>query len=565
MNCFAYVRVSTTKQRDQGVSLEAQEEAIKRYAQANGLTIKRWFRETRTAASRGRTKFNDLLRRLKRGEAQGVIVHKIDRSARNLRDWADFAELSDLGIAIHIAAENLDLTSRGGRLSADIQAVVAADYIRNLRLEAIKGIRGRYKQGLLPGYSPVGYRDNGGGKVKTVDPVSGPLVQELFRRYATGAYGLRSLRTVMHERGLRNKRGGELSLNSVSKILNQRFYIGQIEVKRTGEIFQGKHEPLVTKALFDACQDILRGRTQRPTRSFHPYVYRKLLTCQRCGRRLIAERQKSHVYYRCHTKNCPQKCLREEVVERNVLAALERIRIAKSEQREIESEVDRLLGSVAEEEHERRLSLELERDQVTARLTRLTDLLLDGVIEQTDYVEKKRSLLDRQLELHETIKRPRAEATEIERRVANYLELASSASLSYRRAEPTQKRQLVETTTSNLTVVGNEVVVELDSPFAELAQREGVLSCGPQRDRPRSDPDLPIRQDVPSCGPQRDKPGTPGTCRTDQLQPAKLAQNLIQAATEDRQADTWDGLYPTLGRPSGSVSNDDDGGHGRFP
>lgn len=486
MNCFAYVRVSTTKQRDHGVSLEAQEEAITRYARQNRLTVTRWYRETKTAASKGRAEFSKLLKALRRGQAEGVIVHKIDRSARNLRDWADFAELSDLGVSVHIAAENLDLTSRGGRLSADIQAVVAADYIRNLRHEALKGIRGRYRQGLLPGYAPVGYRDNGGGKVKTVDPQSGPLVRELFERYATGRYSLRALRRVMNERGLRNKRGGELSVNSVSKILNQRFYVGQIEVKRTGELFDGKHEPLVSKRLFDACKDVLSGRTQRPARAFHPYTYRKLLNCQSCGYRLIAERQKGHVYYRCHTKACPQKCVREEEVERSVARALAQVTVTPMQRSEIEAEVGNLLGTSAERHEQQRRALELELDQVSARLARLTDLLLDAVIDQTTYAEKKRSLLDRQLKVREQLARPDAERDEIERRVAYYLELASTASLSYEEAEPLRKRQLVETVTSNLTVAGNDVVVELDSPFCVLVEREGVSSGGPQRDEPRT-------------------------------------------------------------------------------
>jgi len=64
-----------------------------------------------------------MLAALEAGEADGVIMHKIDRSARNLRDWSDLGELIDRGIAVHFAHESVDLNSRGGRLSADIQAV----------------------------------------------------------------------------------------------------------------------------------------------------------------------------------------------------------------------------------------------------------------------------------------------------------------------------------------------------------------------------------------------------------------------------------------------------------
>jgi len=76
-----------------------------------------------------------MLNLLRRGKAQGVIIHKIDRGARNLKGWADLGELIDTGMEVHFANESLDLNTRGGRLSADIQAVVAADYITVLFVE----------------------------------------------------------------------------------------------------------------------------------------------------------------------------------------------------------------------------------------------------------------------------------------------------------------------------------------------------------------------------------------------------------------------------------------------
>src|SRR5690348_14536745 len=161
---FSYIRVSTTKQGEHGVSLQEQQEAIQRYALRQNLKIVRSFEERETAAKRGRPVFTQMLRLLNRGAAHGVVIHKIDRGARNLKDWADLAELIDAGIQVHFANESLDLNTRGGRLSADIQAVVAADYIRNLREETKKGFYGRLKQGFYPIRAPIGYLDCGGGQ-----------------------------------------------------------------------------------------------------------------------------------------------------------------------------------------------------------------------------------------------------------------------------------------------------------------------------------------------------------------------------------------------------------------
>src|SRR5262249_16284240 len=168
-------------QGEKGVSLQEQHDAIERYAQRNGLKISEWFEERETAAKRGRPIFNKMLKLLNRGKSDGVIIHKIDRSARNLKDWADLGELIDQGIEVHFANESLDLHSRGGRLSADIQAVVASDYIRNLREETRKGFYGRLKQGIYPLPAPLGYLDMGKGKPKELDPTKAPLGQKGFR------------------------------------------------------------------------------------------------------------------------------------------------------------------------------------------------------------------------------------------------------------------------------------------------------------------------------------------------------------------------------------------------
>jgi site-specific DNA recombinase len=236
---FAYIRVSTTRQGEHGVSLQAQREAIERYAGKNGLEICQWFEEQETAAKRGRPQFTQMLRLLQKRKAAGVIIHKIDRSARNLKDWADLGELIDSGIMIHFANESLDLTSRGGRLSADLQAVVAADFIRNLREETKKGFYGRLKQGFYPMQAPLGYLDSGSGKVKVVDPVRGPLIKRAFELYATGKYGQVSLGEELYRLGLRSRSGRKLDKNFLGRMLKNRFYMGIIHIKKANETFLG--------------------------------------------------------------------------------------------------------------------------------------------------------------------------------------------------------------------------------------------------------------------------------------------------------------------------------------
>src|SRR5882672_5559809 len=205
---LAYIRVSTARQGEHSSSLQEQRAAIENYARRHGLVVVQWIEERETAAKRGRSGFTAMLAMLRAGVAQGVIVHKIDRSARNLKDWADLGELIDRGIEVHFANESLDLNSRGGRLSADIQAVVAADFIRNLRQETRKGFYGRLKQGLYPIRAPIGYRDMGKGNAKQPDPIKAPLVRDAFTLYASGEFNFEELMAELHKRGLRNHNAG---------------------------------------------------------------------------------------------------------------------------------------------------------------------------------------------------------------------------------------------------------------------------------------------------------------------------------------------------------------------
>src|SRR5579862_4634998 len=241
---FAYTRVSTVKQGEKGVSLQEQKDAILRYALRNNLGISRWFEERETASKQGRPAFSEMLKLLRLKIADGVVIHKIDLSARNLDDWVDVGKLVDAGVEIHFANEGIDLKTVAGRLSADIQAVVAAHYSRNLREEAKKGIYGRLKQGFYPMRAPIGYMDQGAAKPKLPDPAMASLVKATFEVYASGKISLPELANHMYERGLRNRHGGPVTMKGISTLLNNPFYVGIMRIKKSGDHFAGNHPPL---------------------------------------------------------------------------------------------------------------------------------------------------------------------------------------------------------------------------------------------------------------------------------------------------------------------------------
>ena len=476
--CFAYIRVSTTKQGSLGVSLQEQRSAIDAYAAHNAIAISEWFEEQETAAKRGRPVFSKMMHRLQSHEVSGVIIHKIDRSARNLRDWADLGELIDKGLKVHFATESLDLASRGGRLSADIQAVVAADFIRNLREETRKGFYGRLKQGLYPLMAPLGYLDTGKGRPKACDPQKAPLVRSLFEAYATGKFTLITLRQQTNVIGLTNRGGKTISINGLSRLLNNPFYAGLIRLRHNGEMFQGVHEPLVSMALFRDVQEILAGRM--PKRKFkHDFLFRQMVRCASCGCHLVGERQKGRVYYRCHTLGCRGTTTSEVNLDEHLRSALSAISLSSAE-------VDALLAHAASfkavikdnrEESLRTLAARIEK--VKIRIDRLTDALVDGLIERDVYQERRGSLLE-ELTLAEQEKRKsETENGDGIDDLANYLERAKTASFQYEMGTVDEKRQVVRNATSNLKLDRKTVVVELKNSYGAIAEHRNLDQCDP--------------------------------------------------------------------------------------
>jgi len=504
---YAYIRVSTVKQGERGSSLIEQKSAIEAYASRNGLTITKWFEEMETAAKQGRQLFTRMLSEIRAGKAQGLIVHKIDRSARNLRDWADIAELLDGGADIRFVNDNFDLLSTGGRLSADIIAAVSAGYVRNLREEVKKGMWGRLKQGLYPWRAPLGYLDQGGGKAKVIDPVKGPLVRHLFERYGSNTVSFRDLRLEMYDKGLRTNAGKPLSFNGLTTLLHNPFYAGVIKLGSTGETFPGVHEPLISKALLERVQAIMSGKTVSRTKK-HRFLFRQMIHCQNCGRRtLTGETRKSFTYYRCHHDDCRGISWNERALQKIALQQICRIRFDfrgcgdvgtnsgpsgdLRDFKDFAAEIDRKRHGDVER---LRISLNLRLVQSDDRLNRLTDLLIDQVIDAETYnARKEKLLLERRSivdELERTDRRsPFQELCEEFGR--NNREL-----LRYETLLSEEKRELINIVCSDFSVSRESSTFTLRTPYKEIAESEDSSECGQYRNDVRTKNILSVLQNI---------------------------------------------------------------------
>ncbi len=478
---YGYIRVSTVRQ-GKGVSLAEQKSAIEQYACNNGISISSWFSEKKTAAKVGRPEFKKMLALLKTNKAAGVVFHKIDRSTRNFYDWAEIVSLSEMGIEIHFASDHMDLNNRATQTAADMHAVMATAYIRNLRDESIKGQIGRLKQGIWPYSAPLGYIDTGKGNPKKRDKTKAPLIRQAFKLYATGEYSLVSLTEKLNSLGLRNTVGKRLYKNATNVILRNPFYIGELHVRATGKMYKGKHHPLISKQLYYKVQDVLDGKFHlRKTK--HDHTYRRHITCGGCRKSLVGELQKERVYYRCQTKECETKTIREDVFENVWMSILENISIPHELLSAVTRGFDLEMENSSSIRRRNQRSIQLQLDKIEEKYKKLTDAYLEGLLDKEEYLDRKTQYQVKREQLDDLTDKSKNTAFSVDSR--KKLELLKSLVITYKLANKQKKRELLKIVTSNRQLFGKNPLFKLKNSYYRLLKEETVLTCALHRDGDR--------------------------------------------------------------------------------
>jgi hypothetical protein len=174
-----------------------------------------------------------------------------------------------------------------------------------------------------------------------------------------------------------------------------------------GQTFEGTHEPLISKALFDRVQDVIRGkRKTRPERLLKPYIYRRVFRCGECNGFMTIETQKGHNYLRCTKKRgaCSQRYVREEEVARQTDRVLRALSIPPILLGEMLKQLDgKSRRRTAGRKAERSLTLRKLAD-VDQKIDKLTSAYLDDKIAFDQYCRAKETVLNTKAALKEQSK-----------------------------------------------------------------------------------------------------------------------------------------------------------------
>lgn len=342
-----YARKSTESEERQVLSIDSQIKEMLQLAEREGLEIVAMKRESHSAKETGqRPIFNEIVDEIRAEKYNGILTWAPDRISRNAGDLGKIVDLMDAGILQEIRTYGQRFSNSPNEkfllMILGSQAKLEND---NRGVNVRRGLRTRCEMGYRPGIAPTGYVNEKHVDKKcqvAVDPERAPIIKKMFEKVGYDKWsGPRLYHWLRFELNFQTAGKKPLALGNMYRILSNPFYYGVFEFpKKSGNWYQGKHEPLVSKELFDKVQEQLqRGNIQRTS---HEFAFTKLMTCGTCGSCISAEEKYKalkdgttarYVYYGCgrtRDKQCKgNKYLREEELVNQLLASIDQIDISE--------------------------------------------------------------------------------------------------------------------------------------------------------------------------------------------------------------------------------------------
>lgn len=441
-----YARVSTEDQAEQGYSIDAQLDTLRKYCQLYGKEVYEEYVDAGVSGKsiEGRYELQRLLKDAGDKKFHEVIVWKFNRMARKNVDLLNIVEqLEACNITFRSFSENFDTSTSMGKFALQMMGAVG-ELERNTIVDNVKlGMKQRAKKGEHNGKLPLGYRaipDPSGSskrsKVVVVVQEEAIIVRKIFELYAMGR-GFKSIANELNHCGYKTKTGNTFSTTAIKEILNNPFYNGKIRYnryenwsnkRRRGKsvepiIADGKHEAIIHNALWGKVQFLLQKKSFTPSRIFDgEFLLSGLIRCPKCGAAMVASRTRSktktgkivnRLYYSCGafrskgSSVCSANSIRKQEAEEEVMNRLARV-LSK----------DRILMAIVDKINHRlvtrTLPLQAELEHIRSQLEQAESrkrLYLD-LIEQNKL--DKSTVAERMQEIQEDLIKFQAEKSRLE-------------------------------------------------------------------------------------------------------------------------------------------------------
>ena len=476
--CALYLRVSTLRQADVlDGSLDAQEARLRSYVEfENNSKESAWIisgvyrEEGRSGKDLKRPEFQQMMKDIKKGKINTVIISKIDRLTRSLKDfsalWDNFQKR---GVEVISLNEKFDTTTAIGRAMLSIVLIFAQLEREQTGERTASTMQYRAEQGLWNGGRIVGYDldpDNKG--TLKVNPEQAKIVKKAFDLcLETGSAGqaqknLNALgyRMPVYESRRGKTHGGTLfNKQSIINMLQNPVYLGKITWN--GKVYDGNHKAIIDKKLFSHVQEILsenrKTRSNQKLPREHVYLLQGILRCGNCGSIMTPKsgigRSTRYYYYQC-TKNshtgkegCDVKYVPAEPIENFVV---ERIKELTTDETEIQKMIEK--ANKKGDKRNRTLmdhkeNLEGHLQSIHKKLETIVDSIETGSLKAFDSINKRMKSLEAERDVtDEKLKAIDFEIAEIEKNRLSS-EIMSQSYKSFRdiinKAKPAKLKELL--------------------------------------------------------------------------------------------------------------------------
>lgn len=486
---FLYARKSSEAEDRQVASIDSQINELNKIAKDQGLEIIETLSESCSAKAPGRPVFNQMLKRIKNGEANGIICWKLNRLARNPIDGGEISWILQQNLINHICTYGRSYYPTDNVIVMAVELGMANQFVRDLSVDTARGLRAKAERGWYPTFTTLGYSHNPmrkkGEKEIIIDQERFDLTRRMFDLMLTGSHPVRKiLETATEKWGLRNKIGKKVALSTLYRIFSDPFYYGMFEYpKNSDNWYKGKHQPMITIEEYDKIQAMLgaKGNTRPKTKEF---AFTGLFRCGECGARITAEekikKQKNgltryYTYYHCTKRknpNCTQKSLRVENVEEQISSLLKNINLPREftewalEAIKEENKTDLNTNKKINRKHQ------IEYDECLDKINGLIDMRANKELTQEEFQDRKSDLTKKKIYLQELINDGDKRADDWINKVEKMINFAETAVTEFKDGNLIKKKEIVFALGSNLLIKDGIIDISLEKPL--LLAKEGL-------------------------------------------------------------------------------------------
>lgn len=339
-NAVIYVRVSTEEQAKHGYSIDAQIKNCASFASQNNYSVVNIFKEEGLSAKDlKRPQLHELFKycRNNKNKVDVLIFWKWDRLSRGEnKDYAFLDNFFEECEIYPLSVTECNEDTPEGKLLRWITKGTNRYEIEKASQRTKLGMRGKAETGAFPAKAPIGYlnyTNPDGSKTIVVDHVQARFIKRAFELYASSGYSYSALGVELAKAGFVDKLGRKYPPRKFEWMLKNVFYMGKFQWNKA--IYEGSHEPIVSKELFYAVQARLNDTRRTRVRTHDKFfTYNNLITCTKCGCYLSGQFKKGahnsgeYYYYNCTGKrggDCKRKTLKSEVIEKALTQIIEDI------------------------------------------------------------------------------------------------------------------------------------------------------------------------------------------------------------------------------------------------